>query len=95
MGFLVNSSIVGTVAWLGWKWWRKKPHGPTYTPAPKGDVMPAIAARFGVSPEVIVAANGPGFARFYAPDGSVVPFNLPKGVKDGGAREGAQGKVGS
>lgn len=92
MSFLVNSSIVGTAAWLGWKWWQKKPRGPTYEPAPKGDRMPEIAARFGVPVDVILAANGPGFARFYAPDGSAVAFKLPKGVVDGGPREGAQGR---
>jgi len=88
LGKLTAASVVG---WLGWRWWQKTPHGPYYMPATSGDAMPAIAARFGVPAEVIVAANGAGFARFYAPDGSPVAFKLPKGVKDSGPRDGARG----
>ena len=87
-GKLTVASMIG---WGAWKLAKTRGKGPSYTPAPKGDVMPAIAARFGVPVDVIVAANGPGFARFYAPDGSAVAFKLPRGVKDNGAREGAQG----
>lgn len=85
-------TIASTAAWLGWKAMKKMGKGPSYAPAPKGDTMGAIAERFGVPAEVIIAANGKGFARFYAPDGSPVAFRLPKGVKDSGVREGAQGR---
>jgi hypothetical protein len=92
IGKLTIASLVG---WGAWRAWKRSGVGPTYTPAAQGDRMTEIAARFGVPVEVIVKANGPGFARFYAPNGDPVTFRLPKGVVDGGARIGAQGRFAS
>ena len=83
--------IAPTAAWYGWKWWQKREHGHVYTPAKTDDTLTTIATRFAVTPEAIIAANGPGFARIYAPDGSPVPFKLPEGCKDGGPIPGAMG----
>ncbi len=89
---MIPIALAALVTYGAWRWWRTSVRGPAYVPASKGDVMPRIAERFGVSVESIVAANGPGFARFYAPDGRVVPFKLPRGLKDAGPQEGAQGR---
>ena len=84
--------LASTAGYGVWKWFQKHPKGPAYVPAKSGDVMSAIVLRFNVPVEAIVAANAPGFARFYAPDGSPVAFKLPSQAKDSGPRDGAQGR---
>lgn len=89
---MIRLALLSLAGWGVWRWRHHLLKGPAYIPAAKGDTMGAIAARFGTTPDAIVAANGPGFARFYAPDGSPVSFKLPSGLKDGGTREGAMGR---
>ena len=88
---LMKWIVYPTAAWFGWKWYQKRERGHVYTPAKTGDTLEAVAARFGVTPAAIAAANGPGFARIYAPDGSPVPFKLPADCKDSGPVVGAMG----
>ena len=72
-------------------WWlRKRSH---YLPAKSGDRLETVAERYGTTLDVLLSINGPGFARIYAPDGSPVAFKLPPGIKDGGSRPGAAGRI--